>query len=93
MFPLTALAVVLMLGAVDLAAGTSWAPYIGRDPGIGYLALAVMWTYHLIGLRSAFGDGWVASGLKSAFLAVGGGLLMVPFGQMVLFWIVWAFAA
>lgn len=91
-FPFTAFLVVLVAGAIDLAAGTSWAPYLGRDPGIAYVALTVMWAYHAVAFRTAFGDRWVASGLKAMVLTVGGALLMIPVGQTALFWIVWLVA-
>lgn len=92
-FPVTAVVVILITKTFDAAAGTAWADVIGRDPGIAYLAMGMMWMYHAIALRRVFGGGRLRSAAEGAVLTLSGTLIMVPVGQKALFWFVWFTAA
>lgn len=92
LFPLVAFGVILIVGLADRLMGTAIAPFLGRDPGIGYIALTVMCAYHVVALRNAFNERWHTSLILAVLLTIGGGLLMVPVGQTVLFWLVLAVA-
>lgn len=93
LFPVTAVVVIFIAESVDAAAGTSVASFIGRDPGIAYLAMGMMWLYHTSALRRVFGGGRVRSAAEGALLSLLGSIIMVPVGQKALFWFVWFTAA
>ncbi len=93
MLPLSMVAVLFLFGIVDKLIGTRIAPYIGSDPGLGYFAILLMFTYHFIAVKRLYGDGLFTAAAEALIFCFASFMIMIPLGQKLLFWLVWYTAA
>lgn len=93
MLPVTSLLIVVVLGLFDRVVGTGFARIFGNDPVIGYYALLLMVSYHVIAIRRVHQSNIAGSILYGIAVSLVGAIIMIPLGQKVLFWLVWFTAA
>lgn len=89
LLPVILFSVLWLLGLVDSMTGWQTTNWVGRDPGIVFVAVGLMAGYHIIALRTVYHFRWWAAAALSVVVSLMSAYLMIPFSREVLFWIVW----
>lgn len=93
MLPVGLLTAIFIFGLFDTLIGTHIAQWIGNEPGLGYFALLIIFLYHFFALQRLYAGSRWRSAIEAGILSIALILIMIPLGQILLFWLVWFTAA